>query len=77
MTSEADDLDRAADLTQQLNDMALADVRGKARPQQTQNADGTWPSPYCVECEEEIPLARLNLGRIRCIDCQQVLERRR
>lgn len=76
MTQEADDLDNAAVLTQQLNDAYVASVRRKAAPEQAQNLDGSWPVTEC-ECGEDIPLGRIALGKIRCIDCQQALERSR
>ena len=75
--SEADDLDRAADLTRQLNDAYIADVRRRCVPEQTVNSDGTWPHPDCVECEDPIPKLRLEMGRIRCVACQTRLERGR
>ena len=31
----------------------------------------------CVECETEIPQARLDTGAITCIDCQTEIEHRR
>lgn len=74
MTAEADDLDRAAALTQQLADAAVAEARRAAAPQQVQCIDGSWPNPEC-ECGEPIPEARLRLGRIRCVDCQDAIER--
>ncbi len=74
MIQEADELDVAAQLTQQLADAAVADVRRAAAPQQVQCIDGSWPNPEC-ECGEPIPEARLRLGRIRCVDCQEILER--
>lgn len=74
MIHEADELDVAAQLTQQLADAAVADVRRAAAPQQVQCIDGSWPNPEC-ECGEPIPEARLRLGRIRCVDCQEILER--
>lgn len=76
MTAEADNLDRAAALTQQLADAAVDEVRRAARPEQVQKPDGTWPSPDC-ECGEAIPEGRLALGKIRCIHCQVLLERRK
>ena len=76
MAAEADNLDRAATLTQQLADAAVDEVRRAALPEQVQRADGTWPSPDC-ECGEAIPEGRLVLGKIRCIHCQMVLERRK
>lgn len=74
MTHEADDLDRAALLTQQLADAAVEEAQRAIAPQQVQCVDGSWPNPEC-ECGELIPEARLRLGRIRCVECQEVLER--
>lgn len=71
---EADDLDRAAELTQQLRDAATIECQKAIAPQQVQLPDGSWPNPEC-ECGELIPEARLRLGRIRCFDCQEALER--
>ena len=73
MSTESDNLDRAADLTRQLADAAVEEVRRAARPQQVQNPDGSWPNPEC-ECGEPIPEFRLLMGRIRCIYCQERLE---
>lgn len=75
--TEADDLDRASEFTQAQTDGALEAVRYAARPEQVMCQDGTWPQTDCEECGEEIPLARLKLGKIRCIDCQTVRERRK
>lgn len=74
---EADELDRAADLTQRTTDAAVEDVRRRSRPEQVQNPDGTWPHEDCVDCGEEIGIGRLRLGKVRCIYCQQALERGR
>lgn len=74
MAAEADDLDRAAELTQAMNDAYVFHARKKAKPEQVQNPDGTWPNPEC-ECGDPIPAARLALGRIRCVACQQDLEK--
>lgn len=72
----ADDLDRASWLTQQTTDDAVEEQRRRAAPEQVQNEDGTWPHTECVDCDSEIPEARLALGRVRCVVCQEVLERR-
>jgi RNA polymerase-binding transcription factor DksA len=71
---EPDVLDRAAQLSQRLNDAYVKDAMRKAAPEQVQRADGSWPQPECIDCDIEIPQARLQLGRIRCVDCQQALE---
>lgn len=75
MSVESDDLDRASELTMQLQEAALAEVMRAAAPQQVQADDGSWPNPYCVDCDDELPTARLRLGRIRCVHCQDALER--
>lgn len=71
-----DHLDRATNLTQEMTDNAIAEQRRKARPEQVQNADGSWPVTECVDCEIEIPAGRLALGKIRCVECQSLAERR-
>lgn len=72
----ADEFDRASDLEIAQTESNVAKVRNLARPEQ-ERVDGKWPSRLCVDCEETIPTKRLNLGKIRCIHCQEVLERRR
>ncbi len=71
-----DVLDRASNLTQEITDNAIAEQRRKARPEQEQNPDGSWPVTECVECDAEIPPGRLVLGKIRCVYCQEILERK-
>lgn len=73
--SSADDFDKAAELTQHLADSAVAVARKAAAPQQVQCVDGSWPNPDCADCSEPIPEVRLKLGRIRCVDCQDAIER--
>lgn len=75
--TDADDLDRASELMQVQTDAALADVRHAARPEQVVGPDGKWHQTDCEDCGEGIPVARLRLGKIRCIDCQRIVERRR
>ena len=75
--TEADDLDRASDLTLALNDSAIEEVRRAARPEQVVGPDGKWLRTNCEDCEEKIPVGRLKLGKIRCVHCQTLLERRR
>ena len=74
--TEADDLDRAADLTAEITQAAIDDARRQAAPEQV-FVDGVWPNPDCVDCGDPIPKLRLELGRIRCVGCQVRLERRR
>lgn len=75
--SGADDLDHAAELTQKMNDSAVARIQKLSKPEQVRNADGSWPHPECEDCGEDIIMARLQMGRIRCVHCQALLERQR
>ena len=76
MSNSSDNLDRAADLTRMYTDDAIREAAYRVRPQQVQNADGTWPHPECTDCDNEIPMARLQMGRIRCIYCQERIEKK-
>lgn len=51
---------------------AVARAVGKSGPQFDSRFNGT----DCVECEQEIPLQRRLLGKVRCITCQQWFEER-
>ena len=73
MAADADSLDEAAALTQILSDAQVAAVRALVRPEQLQNADGTWPHEDCVRCGGDLG-QRMLMGKVRCIVCQQRLE---
>lgn len=72
----ADELDRAAFITEKANEEAVAATRLRAAPEQVQNEDGSWPHTECVLCGEDIEEARLALGRTKCFSCQSALEKR-
>jgi phage/conjugal plasmid C-4 type zinc finger TraR family protein len=69
----ADESDRASAIEAAFNADALRDARRKTQPETHPDFDGK----HCVECGEIIPKARLALGRVRCVECQSVLERHR
>ena len=73
---EADNLDQAQELTTLLTEAYVDSARAGAKPEQVQNADGTWPVTDC-ECGDAIPEARIRLGKIRCVACQMDLEKER
>ena len=68
-----------ADIAAETIETCLADaerrVRGKSAPEHDARFDGA----HCVEedCGVDLPRERLNLGRVRCVDCQHLAERRR
>lgn len=44
---------------------------------QVKQEDGSYPVRECVACDDPLPLGRQELGRIRCVDCQTLKEKRR
>lgn len=73
-----DPLDQASAVTEDLVAGAVEARRRAAAPQQEPNERGEYPHPYCVEedCGVELPIERLKLGRVRCVDCQTRIEKR-
>lgn len=71
----SDVLDVASQLSDALTEAALEDHRHRNKPEQVQNPDGTWPVTECA-CGEPLGV-RATLGKILCIDCQTLKERRR
>ncbi len=41
------------------------------KPEWSPEFDGT----HCIECDEDIPEKRLEMGKIRCQPCQQTYEK--
>ena len=72
----ADILDVASNVTQTYVDSQAAMASALSAPEQTQNADGSWPITECVDCDCDLG-ERLALGKVRCLRCQEVLEKRR
>lgn len=84
----ADILDEASQLEAKTVASATAAIQKLTAPQsyrredgtlltQGRRKDGTWVIPECVDCEDEIHLSRLELGRIRCVVCQSIEEKHR
>lgn len=72
MSERYTELIDAAQQQQQENEArALANVRAKLEPQSHPDFDGL----HCVDGGEVIPLARLQMGRVRCVTCQEVKDR--
>lgn len=58
--------ERAEQLAQADRDEALRRARAAAGAESHPNFDGK----RCVECEDDIPAARIALGKVRCVWCQ-------
>lgn len=72
----ADPLDQASENELASTEMYVAQARERNKPEQVKNEDGTWPETECIDCGVEIPKGRLELGKVRCIDCQEIIEKR-
>ncbi len=70
MSRFSDPLDRASELEQQRADDSIRAAQLRAQPEQTQNADCTWPHTECRDCDNPIEPGRLAMGKIRCLICQ-------
>ena len=71
----ADPLDVASAISEKYTSDAVAAFSRLAAPEQVQNEDGSWPVTECVDCDADLG-ARAKIGRIRCLRCQENLERR-
>lgn len=67
-----DEADIASALEMGFIAKALADHKSKVAPERHPDFDGQ----HCIDCDAEIPQVRLNMGKIRCVDCQSELELR-
>lgn len=86
----ADVIDQAAEREAQHNAESQAFYRRQAAPElyaddngqliaQIPREDGTYPFMQCVEdsCGDDLHPARLQMGRVRCVHCQALLEKGR
>lgn len=67
----ADIIDTASAFAARLNADALARARGKSASETHPDFNGL----NCVDCGECIHPARLAMGKVRCVECQDFLER--
>ena len=84
MTVDTEVLEACADILDQASNVTLASTANQiahlsylAAPEQVQNEDGSWPVTECVDCSDEIEEGRLELAKIRCKRCQEILEKKR
>ena len=72
----ADPLDDASRVTQSITDGGVAHAAHLSAPEQALDANGEPTVLQCVECDADLG-ERAKLLKIRCIRCQELLERRR
>jgi RNA polymerase-binding transcription factor DksA len=73
----ADPMDTAQRVERMQREQQIKQQLAKYKPEQEKNPDGSWPVTECVDCEDDLPQERMEMGRIRCVVCQSKLERRR
>jgi len=71
----ADELDRAAHISEMASANAVQEIRLAAQPEQVKVL-GKWPIKECVSCGDDIVPERLEHGFIRCVICKEILERK-
>lgn len=71
-----DQLDTASRIERMENQENVRRARDLSKPEQVKGEDGNWPILDCVDCGEELIPARLELARIRCVECQTLKEKR-
>lgn len=67
-----DPSDIASAIEAKFNESALEVARIKNLAETDSRFDGI----HCLECTEEIPIERLKLDKIRCVECQTVIEKK-
>jgi len=67
-----------ADIAGETLEVCLADAERRARGKSAPEQDSRFDGAHCTapDCGVPIPLERLRLGKVRCIDCQFLFERR-
>ena len=66
------DLELADSIAQAQRDNGILFAQLAVRPEKHPEFDGL----HCVDCEVSIPAPRLAMGRVRCVECQEDLEKR-
>lgn len=62
----------ASNTTERLHAEGVAMVQLRLAPQHHPDFDGA----HCLDCETPLPALRLEMGRIRCVECQTSLDAR-
>lgn len=70
----ANEVHDEADLMQWMQLRELADVQARARQMNAPEHHPDFDGEHCVDCDTPIPERRLLLHKVRCVDCQGMLE---
>ena len=64
-----------ADIAAETVETCLADALRRQLGKSDVETHADFDGKNCVECEDSLPLIRLKLGRVRCVDCQSRKEK--
>lgn len=64
-----------ADIGNDTAQFCTAEAERRARGKSGPESDPSFDGENCVDCMDAIPSARLKLGKIRCVQCQEILEK--
>ena len=67
----SDDSDAASAIETRFTHEALRGALARGR----ERIDPRFDGEHCIDCNADIPAARLALGKSRCIGCQEIVER--
>jgi RNA polymerase-binding transcription factor DksA len=60
--------------------LQAAHVEEKIQAARVKQADlpqfNSWDGETCFDCGEDLPFKRIEMGRVRCVHCQSVAERK-
>lgn len=76
MARTGDDADHAQEQIEAFNEAAIARQR-KLAQNEDKEAREEWDGVHCVRCWIELPVQRADAGRIRCVTCQEIVEKER
>lgn len=65
------------DIAQEAIEACTEEAQRRARKQAARETHPNFDGVTCVDCGSDVEPARLGLGKVRCISCQQDLETRR
>lgn len=79
-----DPVDEGCKTETRMREASVAVIRHRAKPEQEptviEGEEGeailVWSITECVDCDDDIPAARLALGKIRCVACQDSKEKK-
>ena len=69
--------DKTLEMAERLVAAQVDNQVAKARTRQSDLVQfASWDGETCFDCSEDIPEERIEMGRVRCVHCQSVAEKK-